>query len=101
MPSCSLNLQVTPRSSQRKVEVESEGFVRVWVTQAPTDGQANQGVIEVLADGLGLPKSKLKIIKGLASRHKTVKIEGLTEEEALTRLRSAQPGTRSPKQRDR
>jgi uncharacterized protein (TIGR00251 family) len=101
MPACDLVLQVVPRSSQRKVEVTDQGQVKVWVTQAPTDGQANEGVIKALADALSLAPSKLEIVRGQTSRSKTVRIDGLACDEALSLLRSAPQGTKSPKQKGR
>lgn len=98
---CELELQVTPRSSQRRIEVLDDGSLKAWVTQAPTDGQANQGVLEAVAEALGIPKSRIEILRGLTSRRKRIKIEGLSLEEALVSLRSAPQGTKSPKRRDK
>lgn len=101
MHSCELDLHVTPRSSRRRVEVQDDGTCRVWVTQAPTEGQANQGVREALSEALDIPQSRIEILRGLASRKKRIRIEGLTLEEALVSLRSAPRGTKSPRRQDR
>lgn len=99
MPTCDLSLTVVPRSSQRKVDALESGQLKVWVTQAPTDGQANEGVIKALSDALRVAPSKLEIVRGLTSRVKTVRVEGMTLDEALSLLRSAPQGTKSPKQK--
>lgn len=98
---CEFDLQVTPRSSQRRVDLLDDGSLKVWVTQAPTDGQANQGVREALSEALGVPKSRIDILRGLTSRKKRIRIDGVGLEEALVSLRNGPQGTRSPKRPDR
>jgi uncharacterized protein YggU (UPF0235/DUF167 family) len=61
--------------------------VKVWVTASPTDGQANLAVCELLAKKLGLPKSAVSIVRGESARDKQVIAQGLSESEALLRLR--------------
>ncbi|HSI73765.1 MAG TPA: DUF167 domain-containing protein [Fimbriimonas sp.] len=84
-----LSIRVTARAGKNAVVLQGE-VVKVWVTSAPTDGQANEAVIKALAKALGLAPSKLAIIRGGTSREKVVKVEELTLEEALARLREAQ-----------
>lgn len=60
--------------------------VKVYVTAPPADGEANAAVIAVLAKALGIAKSKLSIVRGDASRDKSIAIEGMSAEEALRRL---------------
>ena len=67
------NIRVTPHAKQNKV-VESDGVLRVYTTVAPENGRANSAVIELLSDYLDVPKSKIKILKGLAGRDKVVAI---------------------------
>lgn len=68
------NIRVTPHAKQNKV-VESDGVLRVYTTVAPENGRANGAVIELLSDYLDVPKSRIKILKGLAGRDKVVSIE--------------------------
>jgi uncharacterized protein len=44
---------------------------------APTDGQANEAVIRILAKHLGIAKSRISVARGQASREKTLAIEGM------------------------
>jgi uncharacterized protein (TIGR00251 family) len=81
-----LNLKVTPKSSRSKIEVCADGLIKVWVTAAPTDGQANEAVIELLAKSLGIAKSKVQIVRGHASREKRVQVLGMCYEEAVAKL---------------
>lgn len=83
--SVELSLTVQPKSSQNKITREGE-VTRVWVNAPPVDGAANEAVIKLLSKVLGVPKSKIFIIRGETSRHKTLRIEGLTEKEMYERL---------------
>jgi uncharacterized protein YggU (UPF0235/DUF167 family) len=61
--------------------------VKVWVTASPTDGQANLAVCELLAKRLDVPKSAVSIVRGESSRDKQVLVQGISTDEALSRLR--------------
>lgn len=80
-----LDVRVTPRASRDRVQLDGE-LVRVWTTAAPTDGQANEAVRKLLAKRLGVAPSRLSIVRGEASREKTVEVEGLSPEEVRTKL---------------
>ena len=68
------NVRVTPHAKQNKV-VESDGVFRVYTTTAPENGRANAAVVELLAEYLGIPKSRIKILRGLSGRDKVVSVE--------------------------
>ena len=67
------NIRVTPHAKQNKV-VESDGVLRVYTTVAPENGRANSAVIELLSEYFDVPKSRIKILKGLTGRDKVVAI---------------------------
>ncbi len=64
-----------------------DGSVKVWVSASPTDGQANEAVCRLLAEGLRLPRSRVSVKRGHSGRSKVLRIEGLEAAEALLRLR--------------
>lgn len=68
------NIRVTPHAKQNKV-VENDGILRVYTTVAPENGRANDAVVELLSEHLGIPKSRIKIIKGLTGRNKVVTVD--------------------------
>ena len=68
------NIRVTPHAKQNKV-VEGDGVLRVYTTVAPENGRANSAVVELLADYLDVPKSRIKILKGLTGRDKVFTVE--------------------------
>ena len=71
-----LAIHVTPRSARDGIAGWRGGELSVRVTPAPDDGKANAAVCAVLADAVGVPKSAVRIIRGHASRHKQVEVDG-------------------------
>ena len=75
-----------PKSSRNRVDGFQDGALRVRVTAAPTEGQANAAVIAILAKTLGVSKSRLEIIRGYSSRDKVVSVDTLTEQEVQRKI---------------
>ena len=72
-----LRLKVAPRASRERIEGKTaDADLKVSVTAAPERGRANDAVIALLARALRMPKSKLEVVSGAASRHKTLRIAG-------------------------
>jgi len=63
-----------PKSSRSRVERREDGSYEVWVREAPDKGRANEAVMEALAGFLGLPRSRVKLRSGAASRHKVIEL---------------------------
>lgn len=52
----------------------ADGTIKVNLTAPPEDGKANEQLVEVLSDNLGIDQSRIKITRGKTSRNKTVVI---------------------------
>lgn len=72
-----VNVRAQTRSSKCGVDGVAGGAVKVRVRSAPVDGKANREIIETLADGLGLAKSKLEFKSGETSRNKRILVKGV------------------------
>lgn len=70
-------VKVRPRSSSRGIEGVQGDNVKVRLTSPPVDNAANEQLIEVLSEELGVRKSSISIIKGLSSRQKVIEIKGV------------------------
>jgi uncharacterized protein len=81
-----MGLKVTPRASKNNVAGFVQGLLKVHVTAAPADGNANEQVREMLSKILHCPKSAITILRGLSSRRKWVKVQGLEPEEVRLRV---------------
>ena len=66
-------VRVTPKASRDRIVVE-EGQIRIYVTTVPEDGKANAAVQKLLAKALGLPKTRLTLIRGQTSRDKVFRV---------------------------
>lgn len=69
------DVRVTPRASVNAVRVDEGGAIRVSVTCVPENGKANAAVIKLLARAIGVPKSRLTLIRGATSRDKSFRID--------------------------
>jgi len=67
-------VSVKTNAGQEKVEKIDETHFKVWVNQPAKEGKANKAVINLLAKALGIPKSRLIIIKGQKSRQKIIRV---------------------------
>lgn len=73
-------VRVVPRSSKNALEWEGD-HIRARLTAPPVEGAANAALIALLAERLDVPRRTISIVRGAASRLKTVEIAGLTVEE--------------------
>ena len=81
-----IDVRVVPRSGRSNVAGTRDGALLVRLTAPPVEGAANAELIAVIADALGIPKRNVTIVAGEHARRKRIKVAGVTEEEARTRL---------------
>lgn len=65
---------MTPRASRNQL-TEEEGQLRAQVTAVPEDGRANKAVSELLAEALGVAKTRLTLVRGATSREKVFRLD--------------------------
>src|ERR1051326_4768762 len=83
-------VRVFPSSSRNGLTIGADGL-RVRLTAAPVEGAANEALVALLAEHLGLPKPAVRVAGGAASRQKIVEITGLSGEEFWGRLQKNSP----------
>lgn len=66
-------VRVTPRAGRNAVEA-GDGLLRVRVTAVAEGGKANEAVTKLLAKALGLPKSRLALVRGATARDKVFRV---------------------------
>lgn len=71
-----LNVRVVPRASRSEVVGEFDGALRVRIAAAPVDGAANDELIKLLAKKFEVPRMAVRIIRGVSSRSKQVRVDG-------------------------
>jgi len=56
------------------VEADPDGGLTVYVQERAVDGKANAAVTKLLAEHLGVPRSRLELISGATSRVKRFRV---------------------------
>ena len=75
------NIRVVPRSSRSELVEIQEDALKVKITAPPVEGKANEECIKLIADKLGVRKSRVAIIAGHKSKRKTIAVSGLKSSE--------------------
>jgi len=73
-----LAVRVTPRASRNRIAaVLGDGTIKIQLTAAPVDGEANAKLIAFLAKVLDVAKSNIEIVAGTTGREKLISIVGM------------------------
>ncbi len=82
-----LAVRITPRASRNEIhEILDDGTVKIRITAAPVDGQANAALIEFLSSVLNVPKSRLEIVAGQTGKDKIIAVEGMSSKDVQARV---------------
>jgi len=68
-----IQVKVKPNSRTEQVSREGDSFI-VKVKKPPRQGKANQAVITLLAEHLGVPKSRVRILSGFRGKNKVIEV---------------------------
>jgi uncharacterized protein (TIGR00251 family) len=81
-----LEVRVIPRAKRTEIAGRRGGALLVRLSAPPVDGAANDALRAFLAERLGVPQRQIAIVRGAASRDKTLAIEGLSAAAIAARL---------------
>lgn len=81
-----LQLKVSPKASRDAVTGWMGDTLKLSVTAVPERGKANEAVIGLLAGVLGLPRSRIRVLRGETQPNKLIEVEGMDEAELQRRL---------------
>ncbi|HWI57451.1 MAG TPA: DUF167 domain-containing protein [Bacillota bacterium] len=81
-----LSIKLQPRASANAIGDPLGEELRIKVTAPPVDAAANEALVRLLAEELDCPRNRVELIRGHTSRHKTVKLYGLSAKEVLAKL---------------
>ncbi|ORB29077.1 DUF167 domain-containing protein [Mycolicibacterium parafortuitum] len=71
-----ITVRVKPGSAKGPlVEAGPDGELTVYVRERAVDGKATAAVVKVLADHFGVPRSRVELVSGAASRIKRFRID--------------------------
>lgn len=74
VPGAEFALHVTPRARREGLTRDETG-IKVTVFAPPEDGKANAAVQALLAQALGVAKSRLVLVRGATARDKVFRLQ--------------------------
>jgi hypothetical protein len=86
-----LTVRVTPSAGRDALLGWQDDTLRLSVAAPAQRGKANEAVLRLLSVALGLPRDRLRIVRGQTSRRKVIAVEGLDEAEVRARLGGDSP----------
>jgi uncharacterized protein len=86
-----LPVAVQPRASRNAVAGLYGNALKLLLTAPPVEGAANAACLRLLADLLGVSRTRLSITRGTKARQKLICITDMTVDALRTRLRSLCP----------
>ena len=81
-----ISVKVQPRACANEIGQPLGSELRIKVTAPPVDAAANEALVRLLAEVLDCPRNRVELARGHTSRHKLVKIYGISAEVAAARL---------------
>ncbi|MSU46332.1 MAG: DUF167 domain-containing protein [Lacunisphaera sp.] len=86
MPSCTLTLKTIPNAPCDEIAGWLGAALKIKIHAPALEGRANDAMLAFLATRLALPRRAVTLVRGDKSRHKVIRIDGLTLPEARARL---------------
>jgi len=72
------SVRVQPRTPRSVVSGVHAGVLKVKLNAAPVDGAANDELVALLAEWLGVARRDVRIVIGETARSKVVEVDGVT-----------------------
>lgn len=82
----SLAIKLQPRASANEIGEPLGDELRIKVTAPPVDAAANEALVRLLAETLDCPRGRVELIRGHTSRHKVVKLHGVSASQVREKL---------------
>jgi uncharacterized protein (TIGR00251 family) len=73
-----ITLYVQPGAKKTEIVGEFDGALKLRVLAPPVEGKANAAVLAFIGKRCGVSKSAVSLISGELSRHKRVRIQGVS-----------------------
>ena len=89
-----LRLRVVPGARASRLVGRHGDAWKLQVAAPPERGAANEAVVRLLADALGIDRGDVILVSGHASRDKIVELAGIDAREADRRLTSVEEAIR-------
>ena len=73
-----VDVRVQPRASRTEIVGLHGAALKVRLQAPPVEGAANEALVRLLAERLGVPRKAVRVVAGATSRAKTVEVDGTT-----------------------
>ena len=83
---CRFWVKVTPKAFKNECLGWEGEYLKIKIKASPTKGDANEALIKFLADLLQIPKSKINLDKGQASRFKQITVQSISASDIEKKL---------------
>ncbi|MEW6515078.1 MAG: DUF167 family protein [Pseudomonadota bacterium] len=81
-----LNLHIQPGAKQTEVVGRHGAALKIRLAAPPVDGKANAALIAFIAAKVGVGRTAVEVISGLAARAKRVRVAGIAPTDVLKAL---------------
>ena len=78
---------VVPRASKNQIVGVVGEAIKIRLTAPPVEGKATAALIDFLAETLNVRRAQIEIVTGETSRHKRVRVRGVTAREIENKLK--------------
>ena len=76
-----LTVKVHPRARRTALTGRLGDAWKLDLAAPPVDGKANEECIRFFAEWAGVPRARVRIVQGAASRRKVIEIDGVTADD--------------------
>ena len=78
-------MRLTPRAGVDRVDGVVDGVLRARVAAPAVDGAANEALVRLVADELGVPRRDVQLVAGASGRTKLLIVDGPSAGRLLAR----------------
>jgi uncharacterized protein (TIGR00251 family) len=76
-PGATVDVRLRPRGRGDELLGMEAGVLQARVSAPPVDGKANKALCRLIAKRVGVPPSRVSVVRGEKSRDKVVRVEGV------------------------
>jgi uncharacterized protein (TIGR00251 family) len=81
-----LSVKLQPRASTNEICAPLGDELKIKVTAPPVDAAANAALVKFLAEKLDCSRGRVELIRGHATRHKSILLHDFTPEQVLLKI---------------
>ncbi len=73
-PTYKFQVHISPNAHSNSIKIREDGTLHIYVNAPPEKGKANEKLITILSDWLGISKKEIQIVQGHSSKSKLLEI---------------------------